>query len=852
MLDDQVLKMKDTRPGVRAGRLQALIVRTFDIVLSVIGLVIAAPLFLPIVVLIKLDSKGPVFFPAERVGKDMKLFPMYKFRTMLESSAGIDQSVCPQYDPRVTTVGRFLRRTKLNELPQLLNILKGEMSFVGPRPEAPDLAEMYPEEAKRVFSVKPGLVGPVVISSLRGDSNGRNEEELYPQGVDPKQYYIEHILPEKVKIDLHYLSRQTAGTYFKIIIAAAKETVFGAFSARQADHSKRQIYIFIADFALSQVSYALAYLLYVQMAGTGPSFKVFISGLLLIMIARPIFYYGLGLYNFVMKLITPRDVYRVSQAVGLGSLLLLALNAFHRIRSYPPLLALVDFCLLSGMLTGVRLLMMIRFRDHDKILVANRRARVVIFGANREGLKGLYALGGSKNSPYKVVGFIDDAEEKYAKKISGVKVLGNRHHIQALSVLHNVQEVILAPDDKTRDQIDEIVALCAQAGIRSRIFSKNIEDETLGRISYPLRPLYLSDMLPQAKVSLDETILRSILPGKTVLMLGSGGELGSAICRYIFNSGCRKIVIVDRYESQLSEILAELVSDLPGFQIVPVVLDSQDIDALNKVFALHRPHIVIHAGMRKFIPFRKTDDEEVAQSNYVRTFNLAKVSARPGCEYFVMISSIKASRGGNFVSESLRVAEISLGHIFGQTPTRLIVTRVGNIIENRGGIVSWLNDQILERRPVRLPAETAKAFLLSKNAAARSILQALVTGSRISPGGLLLTSEPGICLEFAEVARKIANFYGIKLGVDIAVDFGQILDALIQDEPSTVMAVSDRAAADSLENCLESERVRLMIESMISADMQHFSDREWYRRTEEIISLCGSSLFTQNKALSIN
>jgi len=852
MPDDKFSKLNDNRPGLRARRFEALVLRAFDIVFSLIGLVIAAPLFPAIAVLIKLDSKGPVFFPVKRVGKDMKLFPMYKFRTMLESSVRIDQSVCPQYDPRVTSVGRFLRRTKLNELPQLLNVLKGEMSFVGPRPEAPDLAEMYPTGARRVFSVKPGLVGPVVVSSLSGDVNGRNEEELYPKGVDPKKYYIEHILPEKVKIDLYYLSRRPVGNYFKIIIAAAKETVFGALSAHQAGRSKGQIYLFLADFALSQVSYALAYWLQVQTAGASPSFKAFIGGLLLIIIVRPILFYGLGLYKFVMKLITPRDLYRVSQAVGLGSLLLLTLNALHKIRSYPLLLALVDFCLLSGLLTGVRLLMKFRFRDHDKTLGADRRPRVVIFGANREGLKALYALGGSKKSPYRVVGFIDDAEEKYAKKIGGVKVLGNRHHIQALSLLYHVQEVILAPDDKTRDQIDEVAALCARAGIRSRIFSKNMEDETVGRISYPLRPLHLSDMLPDVKVSLDETILRNILLDKTVLMLGSGGQLGSSICRYIYSSGCRKIVIVDRYASQLGETLAELMSELPGFQIFPVVLDIQDIDALNKVFAMHRPHIVVHASMRKFIPFRKTDDKEIAWSNYVRTFNLAKVSAWHGCEYFVMISSIRASLGGNFVSESLRVAEISLGRILGQTPTRLIVARVGNIIENRGGIVSRLNNQIIGREPVRLPAETAKACFLSKNAAARSILQALTIGSRISPGGLLLTSEPGICLEFAEVARKIANFYGIRLGVDIAVSFGQIPDASIHDEPALVEGPVDRAAILPLENCLESDRMDRMIESLIAGDARQVSEHEWYRRTEEIVSLCGASLFPIKRPQSIN
>ena len=111
----------------------------------------------------------------------MKKFKMYKFRTMMETSACTGDNVCPQYDPRVTTFGRFLRRTKMNEIPQLINILCGDMCFVGPRPEAPVLAELYPEDAKKIFSVKPGLVSPATIL-------GRNEEELYPPGVDAEKH----------------------------------------------------------------------------------------------------------------------------------------------------------------------------------------------------------------------------------------------------------------------------------------------------------------------------------------------------------------------------------------------------------------------------------------------------------------------------------------------------------------------------------------------------------------------------------------------------------------------------------------------------------------------------------------
>ena len=119
--------------------------RCIDLVLACIGLLLVLPFFPLIGLLIKLDSWGPVLYRCDRIGKDGKLFKMYKFRTMFETTLPVGASVCPEDDPRVTPFGRILRRTKINELPQLLNVLKGEMTFVGPRPEAPDLAALYPD-----------------------------------------------------------------------------------------------------------------------------------------------------------------------------------------------------------------------------------------------------------------------------------------------------------------------------------------------------------------------------------------------------------------------------------------------------------------------------------------------------------------------------------------------------------------------------------------------------------------------------------------------------------------------------------------------------------------------------------
>ncbi len=203
--------------------------RTIDIVLAVVGLALILPLVPVIATLLKLDSKGPILYLCDRVGLDGELFKMYKFRTLYDTPEQDGPSVCPAGDLRVTSMGRFLRRTKLNELPQLLNILKGDMSFVGPRPEAPDLAAHYPPYANAIFSVKPGLVGPNQILT-------RHEEEWYPPGVDPQQYYIESILPQKLPVDLAYVNQSSAWTDLKYLWLGVMATLRREDSSAMRSH----------------------------------------------------------------------------------------------------------------------------------------------------------------------------------------------------------------------------------------------------------------------------------------------------------------------------------------------------------------------------------------------------------------------------------------------------------------------------------------------------------------------------------------------------------------------------------------------------------------------------------------
>lgn len=203
-----IQQLKDARCGGdvafayhRLGRPALFWKRVFDLTVAIAALVLLAPLFIVIALLIKLDSRGPVFFRQVRVGRHRRRFHMWKFRKMHHDLPEQGPNLTRRYDTRLTRLGRLLERTKLDELPQFFNVLTGEMSLVGPRPEVPPFVEHYPEKWDRVLSVKPGIFGPCQVRF-------RNESEMYPDGCrDLEGYYARHILPAKLAIDADYASR---------------------------------------------------------------------------------------------------------------------------------------------------------------------------------------------------------------------------------------------------------------------------------------------------------------------------------------------------------------------------------------------------------------------------------------------------------------------------------------------------------------------------------------------------------------------------------------------------------------------------------------------------------------------
>ena len=185
-------------------------IRFFDILLSSIGLILLSPLLLLVYVLVRTESKGPGFYSQKRIGKDGVPFRLYKFRSMRRGSDKGHLITVGGRDSRITKVGYYIRKYKIDELPQLWNVLTGDMSLVGPRPEVERYVRLYTPAQRIVLSVKPGITDYAAIAFS-------NENELLGQAKDPEEMYVNEIMPKKIEYNLNFINNRTLVEYFKII-----------------------------------------------------------------------------------------------------------------------------------------------------------------------------------------------------------------------------------------------------------------------------------------------------------------------------------------------------------------------------------------------------------------------------------------------------------------------------------------------------------------------------------------------------------------------------------------------------------------------------------------------------------
>jgi lipopolysaccharide/colanic/teichoic acid biosynthesis glycosyltransferase len=448
--------------------------RVFDIAVASLVTLIISPLLAIIAAAVFIDSSGTIIFRATRVGKGGRLFEMYKFRTMNGDSYDGGPRVTAGDDPRITRLGKLLRCTKLNELPQLFNVIKGDMSLVGPRPEDPEFVRHYSAIEAEILSVKPGITSPASVIYY--------DEERLLSFANATDSYIREIMPRKLRLDLQYVRHhsflldldvlfQTFLSLLPKIRSAVPEIDVMLFGPLQKLVIK-YIPWFVVDWVVGFAGLALAGTIWRQRmvlnVGVWPSF---LAGLFLASIFSLVNWMA-GLHRIVWRRASNADAVSVALSASAASALLVIANKWMLgFQIFPSGMILLGcFFALNGFIAMRYWRVVVYGLVPQRVLENGRnghRKNVIIVGAGEMAAFVLRSLSyDPQGKNYNPVGFVDDDPMKRGARIRGIKVLGPSRRLPQLVQDHNVALLLVAMHDLDAAEQGEVLHNCEQSGAK--------------------------------------------------------------------------------------------------------------------------------------------------------------------------------------------------------------------------------------------------------------------------------------------------------------------------------------------------------------------------------------------------
>ena len=453
--------------------------RLFDVVAAVFGLLLLSPLFAFMALLLRRESRGPVFYPGERMGMRGRTFRILKFRTMYESESVHDgPRITAADDGRITPLGRWLRATKINELPQLWNVLVGDMSLVGPRPEDPEIAKTWPESVFReVLSVRPGITSPASVIY-------RDEEKLL-KSATLMDDYLKNLLPAKLRLDQLYVRNRSFVSYLDVIfstlllllpgvrrVQVPAESLFNGLLTR---FTRRYFSWFVADIVTAFVAVALAGLLQRMSGPLDLGFEQALALAALLAIAFSVVNTLLGLGRVAWRQAPSSYAIALALSSALSTLLIMAANRWLLRRG--PLVPM-GMLPVAGLLAWLGF-MATRYRERlltglaaQWLLLARSRQprlgeRVLIVGAGECSMLATWLLRHSApNSAFSIIGMVDDDPGKQGMTVEGCPVHGLTRRIPELVKAHDVGLILFAIENISPEERRRLLSLCMDTPAR--------------------------------------------------------------------------------------------------------------------------------------------------------------------------------------------------------------------------------------------------------------------------------------------------------------------------------------------------------------------------------------------------
>lgn len=298
------------------------------------------------------------------------------------------------------------------------------------------------------------------------------------------------------------------------------------------------------------------------------------------------------------------------------------------------------------------------------------------------------------------VGYVDDDPAKQNKEMFGIKVLGTTEDIPQLVDKYCISEIIIAMPSAPKKAIRRIVEICQQTPAKLKILP-GIYELIDGSVSInQIREVMVEDILGREPVEVDIDSISGYLTGKTVLITGAGGSIGSELCRQVAHFNPRTLVLLGHGENSIYHIHSELVDSYPDLDIKPVICDVKDRSALYRVFRAYSPRVVFHAAAHKHVPLMEFNPAEAIKNNVLGTYNTASMASRFNAERFILISTDKAINPTSIMGATKRVAEMVIQHVALDSSTLFAAVRFGNVLGSRGSVVPRFKEQIARGGPV--------------------------------------------------------------------------------------------------------------------------------------------------------
>jgi FlaA1/EpsC-like NDP-sugar epimerase/lipopolysaccharide/colanic/teichoic acid biosynthesis glycosyltransferase len=809
---------------------QAAIKRGIDLVLGLIALVLLLPVVALVALAVALDSSGPIIYGARRVGRHGREFTMWKFRSMARGADRVGPAVTGSYDFRVTRVGAVLRRTKLDELPQLLNAVAGQMSLVGPRPEAPKYVAQWTAEEREVLQLRPGITGPTQVAYI-------GEEELLVG--DPDEVYERDLMHAKLALDLDYVHNYS----LRRDLAILWKTLAGIFAAteRRSNRPRRRYTLgerlgsarlgpMLLDAALAALAAALAVGLRIDrnnlLAAVG-TYWLFVP---LAAIVRPAGFLLAGAYLRVWRYPTVSDVALVISSLAVGSVVMAGAIFFvgqpwavPGTLGFPRSAIIIELLISVLVLGGIRFAARVRQEGLDEGIgsqVAGPPRPVLSYGAGEAGALLAREMRRNRALRLEPVAFLDDDATKRGHRIYGIEVVGAGVDLPRVVAERDVSEVIVALPRVGGDLLRRIVALCeaAEVPVRTLPAVNELLDETVS--VNRIRAVRVEDLLRREPIAISPEPMRRLVSGKTVLVTGAGGSIGSELCRQLAALGVGRLVLFERAETPLFYIDEELRRRFAGVDLASVIGDVTDEAALARLFEREEPQVVFHAAAQKHVPLSEANVASTVWTNVRGTRLVAEAAAHSACEAFIFISTDKAVDPSSVMGATKRIGEDLVREIGASADGRFVIVRFGNVMGSQGSVLELFRQQIADGGPVTVTSAEMTRYFMTIPEAVRLILHAGAVGET----GNVHVLNMGQPIRIVDLARDLIRlsspagakdiqvvFTGLRPGEKLEESlFGPDEEAVETEHPFLLVARSGRtvpapgfvaAGARQLEEC---------------------------------------------------